>query len=86
MPRQMLQCDRKTLESKLISSKLYQIFRRGTKYVIKSIKNYIYLSQVMPEMFPNQLQVDQESLKIENIEISIAMRLMTHFERRGLNM
>ncbi len=40
----------------------------------------------MPEMFPNQLQVDQESLKIENIEISIAMRLMTHFERRGLNM
>lgn len=50
------------------------------------IKNFIYLSQTEYEIFPYQLEIDAEANKVSDISIAIAMRLMTHFERRGFNM
>jgi hypothetical protein len=42
-------------------------------------------AQIEFEVFPNQLEIDPESKKIPDIGISVAMRIMTHFERRGFN-
>ena len=48
-------------------------------------KNFIYLSQLEPEIFPEQIEIDSEASKISDSIIAVAMRVMTHFERRGYN-
>lgn len=53
-----------TMEPKLISTKFYQILHLGSYYPTQIVKNFVYLSITEPEIFPEQLEIDQAASKI----------------------
>lgn len=43
------------------------------------IKNFIYLSQTVYELFPQQREYDIEASNVNDVAVAVAMRLMSYF-------
>ena len=82
----MLLCYWKALEPDWARPIIHKILDWSTFYLTQIIKNFIYLSQCEPEIFPDQIEKDHDANKMSDQTIAVAMRVMTHFEQRGFNL